>query len=35
MRELQDKVITITGGGRGLGRAMAVQLAERGAKLAL
>jgi 3-oxoacyl-[acyl-carrier protein] reductase len=33
--ELQDKVIVITGGGRGLGRAMAVQLAERGAKLAL
>jgi len=33
--ELQNKVIAITGGGRGLGRAMAVQLAERGAKLAL
>lgn len=33
--ELQDKVIVITGGGRGLGRAMAVQFAERGAKLAL
>jgi 3-oxoacyl-[acyl-carrier protein] reductase len=33
--ELQDKVIAITGGGRGLGRAMAVQFAERGAKLAL
>jgi len=33
--ELQDKVIVITGGGRGLGRAMAIQFAERGAKLAL
>ncbi|NCF11087.1 MAG: SDR family oxidoreductase [Gammaproteobacteria bacterium] len=33
--DLQDKVIAITGGGRGLGRAMAVQFAERGAKLAL
>ncbi len=33
--ELQDKVIAITGGGRGLGRAMAVQFAERGAKIAL
>jgi len=33
--ELQDKVIAITGAGRGLGRAMAVQFAERGAKLAL
>ena len=33
--ELQNKVIAITGGGRGLGRAMAVQFAERGAKLAL
>ncbi|MDX1593164.1 MAG: SDR family oxidoreductase [Gammaproteobacteria bacterium] len=33
--ELQDKVIVITGGGRGLGRAMALQFAERGAKLAL
>ncbi len=33
--ELHDKVIAITGGGRGLGRAMAVQFAERGAKLAL
>lgn len=33
--ELQDKIIAITGGGRGLGRAMAIQFAERGAKLAL
>jgi 3-oxoacyl-[acyl-carrier protein] reductase len=33
--EIQDKVIAVTGAGRGLGRAMAVQFAERGAKLAL
>ena len=33
--ELKDKVIVITGGGRGLGRAMALELAEKGAKLAL
>lgn len=33
--ELKDKVIVITGGGRGLGRSMALELAERGAKLAL
>jgi len=32
---LQDKVIVITGGGQGLGRAMAVNLASYGAKLAL
>lgn len=32
---LKDKVIAITGGGQGLGRAMAVQLASKGAKLAL
>jgi len=32
---LQDKVIVITGGGQGLGRAMAVNLAGYGAKLAL
>lgn len=32
---LQDKVIVITGGGQGLGRAMAVNLAQQGAKLAL
>ncbi len=32
---LQDKVIIITGGGQGLGRAMAVHLAASGAKLAL
>ncbi|MDO6427261.1 SDR family oxidoreductase [Thalassotalea sp. 1_MG-2023] len=32
---IQDKVIVITGGGQGLGRAMAVNLAESGAKLAL
>lgn len=33
--ELKDKVIVITGGGRGLGRAMALQVAAKGAKLAL
>lgn len=32
---LQDKVIVITGGGQGLGRAMAVYLASKGAKPAL
>jgi len=32
---IQDKVIVITGGGQGLGRAMAVDLAKSGAKLAL
>ncbi|WDE07489.1 SDR family oxidoreductase [Thalassomonas viridans] len=32
---LTDKVIVITGGGQGLGRAMAVNLANAGAKLAL
>ncbi|MEN0105659.1 3-oxoacyl-[acyl-carrier protein] reductase [Pseudomonas sp. TE3786] len=33
--ELKDKVIVITGGGQGLGRAMGEYLAARGAKLAL
>ena len=33
--DLKDKVIVITGGGRGLGRSMALELAEKGAKLAL
>jgi len=33
--ELKDKVIVVTGGGRGLGRAMALELAGKGAKLAL
>lgn len=33
--QLQDKVIIITGGGQGLGRAMAEYLAERGVRLAL
>ncbi|MBM7061639.1 SDR family oxidoreductase [Pseudomonas sp. UL073] len=33
--QLQDKVIVITGGGQGLGRAMAEYLAGKGAKLAL
>ncbi|OKY26229.1 SDR family oxidoreductase [Thalassotalea sp. PP2-459] len=32
---IQDKVIAITGGGQGLGRAMAINLASSGAKLAL
>jgi 3-oxoacyl-[acyl-carrier protein] reductase len=32
---LQDKVIVITGGGQGLGRAMALYLADKGAKPAL
>jgi len=33
--EIKDKVVVITGGGQGLGRAMAVDLAKHGAKLAL
>jgi len=33
--ELKDKVIVVTGGGRGLGRSMALELAGKGAKLAL
>ena len=33
--DLQNKVIAITGGGQGLGRAMAVRLAAKGAQLAL
>lgn len=33
--KLTDKTIVITGGGQGLGRAMAVNLAEQGAKIAL
>lgn len=32
---IKDKVIVITGGGQGLGRAMAVNLAQNGAKIAL
>ena len=32
---IKDKVIVITGGGRGLGKAFALDLADRGAKLAL
>ena len=33
--DIKDKVIVITGGGQGLGRAMALVLAAKGAKLAL
>src|SRR5690606_14681943 len=33
--KLQDSVIAITGGGQGLGRAMAEYLAAKGAKIAL
>ncbi len=33
--EIKDKVIVITGGGQGLGQAMAISLAQAGAKLAL
>jgi 3-oxoacyl-[acyl-carrier protein] reductase len=33
--QIKDKVIAITGGGRGLGRAMALAFAERGARIAL
>ncbi len=35
MTDLQDKVIAITGAGSGIGRALALGLARRGAKLAL
>jgi 3-oxoacyl-[acyl-carrier protein] reductase len=35
MMNLQDKVIVITGGGQGLGRTMAINFAQSGAKIAL
>lgn len=35
MQELKNKVIVITGAGSGIGRALAIQLASRGARLAL
>lgn len=33
--QIQDKVVTITGGGKGIGRATAVRLANQGAKIAI
>ncbi len=33
--DLKDKVVVITGGGQGLGRAMALQFADKGSRLAL
>lgn len=33
--DIKDKIIVVTGGGQGLGRAMAISLAQQGAKLAL
>jgi len=35
MKSLQDKVVVITGGGSGIGRALALNLADKGARLAL
>ncbi|MBS4751723.1 SDR family NAD(P)-dependent oxidoreductase [Nocardioides sp. zg-ZUI104] len=35
MKQLRDKVVVITGAGSGIGRALAVELAGRGARLAL
>lgn len=35
MKNLQNKVVALTGAGSGIGRALAIQLAQQGAKLAL
>ena len=35
MKKLEDKVVVITGAGSGIGRALALNLARRGSRLAL